>query len=105
MHAPVARKRARVAYVAVVQPAMLTCIFQRLLNACSDSACAETVYGTMTMNYSEYGGRHSVRHCVAKWASLWQRCLLFAQTFISGGQTSLHKPLVLLLVGPDCWRL
>ena len=30
----------------------------------------------MTINYSEYGGRHSVRNRSTKGASLWQRCLL-----------------------------
>mmetsp|Transcript_51978 Transcript_51978/g.153386 ORF Transcript_51978/g.153386 Transcript_51978/m.153386 type:complete len:217 (-) Transcript_51978:119-769(-) len=37
------------------------------------------LFVVMTINYSEYGGRHSVRNRSTKGASLWQRCLLLCK--------------------------
>eukprot|EP00966_Prymnesium_polylepis_P306402 7080172-Prymnesium_polylepis.1 len=38
--------------------------------------CVPKLFVVMAINYSEYGGCHSVRNCSTKGASLWQRCLL-----------------------------
>ena len=42
----------------------------------STPLCVPELVVVMAINYSEYGGRHSVRNLSTKGASLWQRCLL-----------------------------